>query len=113
MKLFQCFPCLKKKAQVHDFSNDEYQPYYEVPYQNTDGRNGTQIDILQQAEQMRREKGKLTEEINELKAQIYRKEGAYEEMRKENDKLTEENNRLKNDNCQQAQQLNQLRGEYD
>ena len=114
MKLFECSfsVCfrVKKKAQVQNFSDDEYQPYYEEPYQYTDGRNDTQIDICQQAEQMRREKGKLTEEINELKAQIDQKEGAYEEMRKEIDKLTEENNRFKNNIRQQAEQMEGEKG---
>ena len=73
--------------------------------ENDEENNRLMNDILQQADQMKREKEKLTEEINELKGQMGQREGAYERMRIEIKKLTEENNRLKNDIRHQAEQM--------
>ena len=66
MKLFQL--CCRNKAKVENLSNVDKQPGYEAPYQY-------QVVIT------KKEKEKLTEEINRLWAEFNRREGAYEQIK--------------------------------
>ena len=96
MRLFQ--PCCRKKAQVENLNNIDKQPDYEVPYQY-------------QAKTTKKEIEKLTEEINRLKAELNRREGANEQIKSGMEKLTQENNGLKNDIRRQAEKIGKYKAE--
>ena len=97
------------KAQTHR-TEGAYEQMRNGIEKLTKENNGLKNDIRKQAEQIGGEKGKHIEEINRLKAQANRREGAYEQMRREMEKLTEENNELKNDIRQHAEEMGKAKG---